>query len=943
SGDRATDNLVHKLGLFVDSLDLEETSSLLHFFAPLPVEQATLLAQAQLKGSLEQLSLFADLDEKHFAVNGKFTKINVAPSAAMPGIENLTGQLKGSDQLGRVDLATKDARMTTLGFFREALKITKLNGTIEWRQNPDDWIVSSPIIELDSPDLKTKSRLSLSIPKTKGLKPFMDLQTAFTLDDVSKAAHYLPASVMEKSVVDWLDHAFIRGRVPKGNLLFYGNLGDFPFTGGQGVFETLFEVDQLELAYNSEWPNLTDLGGEVLFLQGSLQVDLHKGLSNKVKINQAKVTIPELGKSEHLLIQGKLETTILQGLEFMQKTPLNSPVDKLLDAVEPQGNTQVTLDLKLPLADSATAKVNGSAQLGNAKLRVKALDLGVNQINGALKFNEQGVYSDIIKATALDNPIQINIKSSDLQTAVNVTGRVGVSDLQKQFKIPGWQVAEGATDYQLKLQLPYDDSLPELVVQSKLAGVALDLPGVLAKTREQQRSLSLTFNLADEELLPIYLTYDNQLKAAIKFNIKQQRIESGNILVGTGNVAQSHEAGIKLEINRERLALQDWISLAPSLAQGKDSEAATGAGVSLREINIHSEHGLWKKTDLGLFDLVLKPEGSYWAGDINGSIAKGKLKIPVDLKGADSISLAMDVLDLTVLKQLKSQGEALEPASAPDFMPLLTITSQKTLWQSVDLGKLSLETNRVSNGIVFKRIELDWKISGKTSKTRAQGSLSMPRAGQLLSKLGITKNIMESSAVVDFTGEWNAAPYQFSLMDLQGKIDVDLKSGRILGIEPGFGRVLGMLAMAQWIKRLQLDFSDVYEEGLAINSIHGHFDLLKGKAVTHDLVIDAIPAKITITGETDLINGTLDQVASVVPKSADAVPIAGTIMGRVAALIGRSLTGKDQEGFFFGSQYLVKGMWKDAQIIPLHENDGLLQKTWSGITGFPWLQQPNNQ
>jgi len=55
------------------------------------------------------------------------------------------------------------------------------------------------------------------------------------------------------------------------------------------------------------------------------------------------------------------------------------------------------------------------------------------------------------------------------------------------------------------------------------------------------------------------------------------------------------------------------------------------------------------------------------------------------------------------------------------------------------------------------------------------------------------------------------------------------------------------------------------------------------------------------------------------------------------------LTGKDQEGFFFGSQYLVKGAWRDAQIIPLHENDGLLQKTWNGITGFPWLKQNKEQ
>jgi hypothetical protein len=77
----------------------------------------------------------------------------------------------------------------------------------------------------------------------------------------------------------------------------------------------------------------------------------------------------------------------------------------------------------------------------------------------------------------------------------------------------------------------------------------------------------------------------------------------------------------------------------------------------------------------------------------------------------------------------------------------------------------------------------------------------------------------------------------------------------------------------------------------------------------------------------------------VAPKSADAVPIAGTIVGKVASLIGRSLTGKDQDGFFFGSQYLVKGEWGNVQVIPHHENDGLLPKTWHGLTDFSWLKQ----
>ncbi|MGZ8137642.1 MAG: YhdP family protein, partial [Methylococcaceae bacterium] len=271
-------------------------------------------------------------------------------------------------------------------------------------------------------------------------------------------------------------------------------------------------------------------------------------------------------------------------------------------------------------------------------------------------------------------------------------------------------------------------------------------------------------------------------------------------------------------------------------------------------------------------------------------------------------------------------------------------------WQSVDLGQLKLETERLPDGMMFKQIELtsaqqqlsmsgDWKINAQHPETHLQGRLQMPKAGKLLAELGITQDLVETSGDADFAVSWNASPFDFDLQDLRGQVDMSFKDGRILSVEPGFGRVLGVLAVAQWVKRLQLDFRDVFGEGLTFNNIKGHFDLLKGKAITNNLAVDSIPAKITISGETDFVNRTVDHVIKVVPKSADALPIAGTIMGKVTALIARTLTGKNQDGFFFGSEYRVKGKWKNLVIIPLHENDGLFQKTWAGITDFPWLTE----
>jgi len=204
----------------------------------------------------------------------------------------------------------------------------------------------------------------------------------------------------------------------------------------------------------------------------------------------------------------------------------------------------------------------------------------------------------------------------------------------------------------------------------------------------------MTFSLADKLVLPVVLNYDDKLKAAVQLDTKQQNIYSGHILFGTGDVTQSQEAGLKLEINRDQLALQDLAGF--TFAHDKDNGAGTSDRASSRlasgmlgdisEIKIHSNNALWKDTQIGVFDLVLKREGGFWAGDIGSSFAKGKVQIPDGFTGSDRITLDMEVLDISALKHVKSQGDALKPGLSPELLPLFKVISHKTLWHSVDLG-----------------------------------------------------------------------------------------------------------------------------------------------------------------------------------------------------------------------------------------------------------------
>jgi uncharacterized protein (TIGR02099 family) len=956
SAELAQNDELNNLGVFIERLELKHAAEVVAFFAPLSEPQIVQLKQAQLQGVLNKVFLFADWQAKTFAVNGAFSHLKVDGFAKnAPGVVDINGRIKGTEQQGVVRLFAQDAWITLASLFREPLPIAKLDGEVSWRQTAEEWLLSSDSLVLNSLSIQSDNYFRVKLPKSNA-PIFIDLQNSFAAGDVSQVRHYLPAETLKKEDVDWLDRAFVSGQVPKGGMLFYGNLNDFPFNKGEGVFEVVFTVDAMELNYDPAWPHVTNLGAEVLFEKNSLQVNVKQGLSELLTIKQAEVTIPSMDTSSHFFVKGEFEGEIAQVLGFMQHTPLNSSVDALVDTITPQGITQVTLDLALPRVIQAQPRVKVSAKLNNAELNVKALDLRVSKITGDLKFNEQGIYSDTIHAATMAQPIQINVKSTTSQTTVKVAGRVGVSELETQFNIPLSQVAEGMADYRLTLALPYDNSAAEILVESLLQGVELQLPGNLAKSRQQQKELALNVRLEDKALLPVMLTFDNQLKAALLLDSKQHSLYSGHVLVGEGNAAQSDEPGVTLEINRDRLPLQEWLSGLSVLQQNqnRDQQNNAASGAQIKEIKIHSDHAIWKTAELGVFDLTLRHQDQGWFGSIDSAVAKGKMLIPNDLNKG-TVKFEMASLDLNAIKQFKSVSDNQGIGLLPESMPLLTLTSQKTMWQTTDFGQLIVETERIAGGIGFKHIELsgngqklmltgDWKSRGEQrSATHLQGRLDMPQASRTIAQLGITKDFAETSGTVEFKLDWPAAPYQFALADLRGQVDVNMKNGRILSIEPGFGRVLGVLAVAQWLKRLQLDFSDVYGEGMTFNSIKGHFDLVNGKAVTQDLLVDAVPAVIAITGETDLVNRTGEHIVNVTPKSADAVPIAGTIMGKVAALVGQSLTGKNQEGFFFGSQYLVKGAWANAQIIPLHENDGLLQKTWNGLTDFSWIQQKNNQ
>lgn len=890
------------------------------------------------KGRLQNVSLFADSQFQHYALAGEFQNAGNDAYRSVPQLLHLSGKISATEQYGALQLDSAFAQLNAPDWFRNLLEIRRLQGSLHWWHDETGLQVFSRDLGLDSADFKTVSDLNLWLPAGDA-SPNIAMRTRFSeFNDIGHVPLYLPANIMSKDAIAWLDPAFVAGRIPRGEMLLYGQLDQFPFTAGGGKFETVFVIENGEIQVNEDWPHLRDIYADVQFLGADLQVSIAEGRSEQVDIHQAVVTIADLANSDHVYVLGKLQAKFMDSLQYLLKTPIRQKIAALPDLMTGDGSAQIDLDLNIPFYESMPVDVNVNAHFQQVNLKLTPIDLNITGINGVMNFTEDRISSDLMTANTLGFPIHARFSSDQQASYLDIDGVTGIDNLQKQFAFLKTDAARGKLAYRSRLTLPYDATQADsLSIRSNLQGVAIDSDYNLTKAEDDETPLELDFRFDTGKQLPLQVRYGSQLQAALLIDKAQNHLHSAHIVLGTGVAGEYPTAGMKLEIRQPRF------NLSQAVGTFSESSAKT-AWPPMQDVLIDSGQVVWQGQELGAMQLHFEHRDQAWAGNIDSSMAKGEVRIPDQRGGDNRIDLNMDFLNLSAMDKINLDGAD----EVVTELPLIDIDSKRLLWRSVNLGHLKLLTERQFNGIHFKKVQLrgeksqidfsaDWlKRPGGTS-TQINGNLSMQGFGPFLAELGITDDIKETTANISFNGGWNGAPQQFSAAKLNGQLTLDLDDGRISSIEPGFGRLLGLIAMEQWVKRLSLDFTDIYRQGLAFDHIGGHFKIKDGLAYTNDLNIDAVAAKFSIVGYVNLANKTIDQRVAVVPKSSGALPIAGTIVGGIATLITKVVTDDYKEGYFFGSQYQLSGTWGNVEVSPLHDQDGLVNKTWHGLTNFGWL------
>ena len=213
-----------------------------------------------------------------------------------------------------------------------------------------------------------------------------------------------------------------------------------------------------------------------------------------------------------------------------------------------------------------------------------------------------------------------------------------------------------------------------------------------------------------------------------------------------------------------------------------------------------------------------------------------------------------------------------------------------------------------------------WQFPGSAGeRTTLEVKAAAQDVGKYLARFGYPDIVANGTAGLEGALAWAGPLARIDYPSLAGNLTLKAETGQFLKMEPGMGKLLGVLSLQSLPRRLTLDFRDVFSEGFAFDSIAGSAKIVKGVASTEGLAMAGPMASVAIAGTADLARETQDLTVRVVPVVGDSVAIAASlallnpIIGAGAFLAQRLL--KDPLGQMLAFEYHVTGTWEDPKVI----------------------------
>jgi uncharacterized protein (TIGR02099 family) len=914
---------VHRVEVRSDFLRLDDLLPIVLSFAEAPLAQQWI--ELDPRGELRALdfSLQRDANDWDYSLAVQFEGLGLAATAGRPGIRGLEGEITTGTRSGTVEFNSRDVALDWPELFAAPIEAGRLEGSLVWRQGRDVVRVVSNDLMIGIADGEVRSSLELSLP-LDGSAPRIDIESRLAAASLVGAKRFLPVNKMPPAVVAWLDNA-VQGGVAR-NLEFslFGPIVAFPFDEGEGQFRVVADVEGVPLEFIDGWPRAEELFGTVEFVNAAFSASGGGRIFGNRSRN-VRVEIPDL-RDAVLRYAGTTEGPLIDVMDFLRAAPLIA--EHLGPGYERlrvhAGTGTVDLSLELPLRDREAFRLDGELAIGDGELSVDGFNPHATEINGVLAIDGESVTGTGIEAILLDGPVTASVlkpREQGYRAAVTVEGEATADGVLEAFNLPFVDSLAGQTLWQGRLLLPARDGENRaplrIDVQSNLTGVALKFPPPLAKAPSEPSNMQLGFVFPPGGDLDVSGNLGATRRFALRYSVGADRFEfeRGAVQFGGNQPQLPEQDGLVVRGNLPEFDLGEWLGLGSSAGTQRTRSLFRGAELEIAEFAAFGQQ-------LGTTRLDVIRDDDAWTIDVASEAIAGTVSIPRAL--AERPQVVADMQRFYLATGADAGAGDLDPRSLPG----LDLKAAEFGIGPRRLGRVA--ANVVADPLGLRLVSFtsattglavegsgSWLQGAEGSATRLAVNMSSGDVAVALDKLGLSAFLEGEMADVTASVHWPGPPSARWMDHVAGDVAVRIETGSLVDIDPGAGRVVGLLSIAALPRRLALDFRDVFNRGFVFDEIGGDFTIVDGNAYTDNLKMSGPSAEIGVIGRTGLRDRDYQQQAVITAEPGNMLPTVGALVagpGVGAAWLLFTRIFKEPLRGIGRASYCVTGKWEDPKV-----------------------------
>jgi uncharacterized protein (TIGR02099 family) len=859
-----------------------------------------------------------------FEVEARFDNMSMRRVGQLPGVEGLSGQIKGNDSSGVLSLNAPNLKLDAPQFLLEPVTFDKFSAQADWQHKRDDWDIKLNNFSVSNADLSGTANGNY---QTDGKGPGVaNINLDMTRISLHHIAKYLPKELMGQGVMTWLQQSLLGGEANDAHMRLHGDLNEFPFAKNKnGLFLIEAKSSGVVVDYGKEWPRVENALGNLRIEAGRLQVESTSATIAGIRVQKVGVTIPDFMAAEpQVQIRGEANLETKRLLDFIKHSPIRGYSGGFTDNTTAVGDGKLDVQLDIPLSDKPI-KLSGNYHFNENEIDLdKYIPLAKN-VTGDLKFTESVLQAKSIGAQIFGGPATLDIQTDAKGVLkVNLQGKIKADTWRKVDATPWVQSLSGETDWNTEVTV--QNKQFELQAGSSLQGLVSNLPAPFSKKARELIPLKFEFKSlnATKDLMSVQCGNIVSVRLLrVEDKLGRRPFKRGTVTFGSAR-RLANKDGIWVTGSLPLLSVEGWNRVWPN-------DSGNGASMPvIDDVDLTVQKTIGYSTTINGLHIHARNHGDtitaqLTSKELNGGAiwySKGNGRLVARLKNA---AVANDIKDKETETVQAATNSGTEKVVRNFSMPALDVAVENFTYQGKQLGQLEMHASQIKKEILLDHFRLanpdgvltvngKWGLS--PAQTHIEAKLELFDTGKMLNRSGYPNTLKDGNGTLDCDLVWPGSPDELKLANLNGHVNLKMSKGQFLKVDPGAGKLLSVMNLQSLPKHIALDFTDVFGKGFEFDTIAGIAQIRQGVMMTNDFKINGSAAQVTLSGQADLTRETQNLRVKVLPAIGNSVSLlafaAGPAVGAGVFLANKLFRNPLDKLVSF--EYNVTGSWVDPKV-----------------------------